>query len=308
MDKIGFIGLGNMGKPLAERLLKKYQLYVYDLDANNLKYFLDKGALACSSPSDLASNTSRIFLCLPTSTVVEKVIYGENGLLETTTKGSYIIDMTTGEPEITRKISKTLQSREINFIDAPVSGGPKGANQGNIAIMVGGTKTQFSTIKPIMDDISSNIFYAGEVGSGHSIKAGNNLLNLICRMATFEVISMLVKDGVNPETAVNIIQKSSGRNYATEITLPDNILSGKMFQGFSTGLMKKDAGVATKIAIANDIEIPLGELSQELLKNTIDEFGENADMSNVALTYEKLTGAKIRPWLRYFKIKSKYHH
>jgi len=295
MEKIGFIGLGNMGKPLAERLLKKYQLYVYDLDTKSLKYFLDKGAVACSNPSDLARNTSRIFLCLPTSIVVEKVIYGESGLLETASKGSFIIDMTTGEPEISRKISKALQSKEINFIDAPVSGGPKGANQGNIAIMVGGTKTQFSTIKPIMDDISSNIFYAGEVGSGHSIKAGNNLLNLICRMATFEVISMLVKDGVSPETAVNIIQKSSGRNYATEITLPDNIISGKMFQGFSTGLMKKDAGVATKIAIANKVEIPLGKLSQELLKNTIDEFGENADMSNVALTYEKLTGAKIRP-------------
>jgi 3-hydroxyisobutyrate dehydrogenase len=295
MVKIGFIGLGNMGKPLAERLLKKYQLYVYDLDTKNLKYFLDKGAVACSTPSDLARNTSRIFLCLPTSIVVEKVIYGESGLLETASKGSFIIDMTTGEPEISRKISKALQSKEINFIDAPVSGGPKGANQGNIAIMVGGTKTQFSTIKPIMDDISSNIFYAGEVGSGHSIKAGNNLLNLICRMATFEVISMLVKDGVSPETAVNIIQKSSGRNYATEITLPDNIISGKMFQGFSTGLMKKDAGVATKIAISNKVEIPLGKLSQELLKNTIDEFGENADMSNVALTYEKLTGAKIRP-------------
>jgi 3-hydroxyisobutyrate dehydrogenase len=295
MEKIGFIGLGNMGKPLAERLLKKYQLYVYDLDTKNLKYFLDKGAVACSTPSDLARNTSRIFLCLPTSIVVEKVIYGESGLLETASKGSFIIDMTTGEPEISRKISKALQSKEINFIDAPVSGGPKGANQGNIAIMVGGTKTQFSTIKPIMDDISSNIFYAGEVGSGHSIKAGNNLLNLICRMATFEVISMLVKDGVSPETAVNIIQKSSGRNYATEITLPDNIISGKMFQGFSTGLMKKDAGIATKIAIANKVEIPLGKLSQELLKKTIDEFGEDADMSNVALTYEKLTGAKIRP-------------
>ena len=295
MEKLGFIGLGNMGKPLAERLLKKYQLYVYDLDTKNLKYFLDKGAVAYSNPSDLARNTSRIFLCLPTSIVVEKVIYGESGLLETASKGSFIIDMTTGEPEISRKISKALQSKEINFIDAPVSGGPKGANQGNIAIMVGGTKTQFSTIKPIMDDISSNIFYAGEVGSGHSIKAGNKLLNLICRMATFEVISMLVKDGVSPETAVNIIQKSSGRNYATEITLPDNIISGKMFQGFSTGLMKKDAGVATKIAISNKIEIPLGKLSQELLKNTIDEFGENADMSKVALTYEKLTGAKIRP-------------
>ena len=82
--------------------------------------------------------------------------------------------MTTGEPEITRQISKTLYSKKINFIDAPVSGGPKGANQGNVAIMVGGTESQFAKIKPLMDDISSNIFYAGEIGSGHSIKAGNN--------------------------------------------------------------------------------------------------------------------------------------
>ena len=114
----------------------------------------------------------------------------------------------------------------------------KGLLWGNcIALGFAFLQKQFSIIKPIMDDISSNIFYAGEIGSGHAIKAGNNLLNLICRMATFEVISMLVKDGVDPEKAVNIIQKSSGRNYATEITLPDNILSGKMFQGFSTGLI-----------------------------------------------------------------------
>ena len=293
--KIGFIGLGNMGKPLAERLLLNNQLFVHDLNQKNLDYFTNKGAIACSTPSELASNTSRIFLCLPTSTIVEKIITGENGLLNSTTKGSFIIDMTTGEPEVTRKIAEILEEKEINFIDAPVSGGPKGASQGNIAIMVGGTESQFSTIKPIMNSISSNIFYAGKIGSGHSIKAGNNLLNLICRMATFEVISLLVKDGVDPKRAIEIIQKSSGRNYATEITLPDNILSGKMIQGFSTGLMKKDAGIATKIADLNKVEIPLGKLSQELLKKTIDEYGEDADMSNVALTYEKLSGAKIRP-------------
>ena len=295
MDKIGFIGLGNMGKPLAERLLKKYKLFVYDLNEQNLNYFTSKGATSCSNPSELAMHTSRIFLCLPTSKIVEEVVNGKNGLMKSAMKGTYIIDMTTGEPEITRKISKYLKSKEISFLDAPVSGGPKGANQGNIAIMVGGTESQFAKIKPIMDDISSNIFYAGKIGSGHSIKAGNNLLNLICRMATFEVISLLVKDGVDPKKAVEIIQKSSGRNYATEITLPDNILSGKMVQGFSTGLMKKDAGVATKIADSNQVKIPLGKLSQELLKKTIDEFGEDADMSNIALTYEKLTGAKIRP-------------
>ena len=293
--KVGFIGLGNMGKPLADRLLVNNELFVYDLDQKKLEYFTNKGAISCSTPSELASTTSIIFLCLPTSTIVDKVINGENGLIKSATKGSYIIDMTTGEPETTRRIAKILKEKEINFIDAPVSGGPKGAHQGNIAIMVGGTESQFAKIKPIMDDISSNIFYAGKIGSGHSIKAGNNLLNLICRMATFEVVSLLVKDGVDSNRAVEIIQKSSGRNYATEITLPDNILSGKMFQGFSTGLMKKDANVATKIAYANKIEIPLGKLSQELLSRTIDEFGEDADMSNVALTYEKLTGTKIRP-------------
>jgi 3-hydroxyisobutyrate dehydrogenase len=295
MEKIGFIGLGNMGRPLAERLLKKYQLYVYDLEEENLNFFISHGAIKCLSPSEVASNTDRVFLCLPTSSIVEKVINGDKGILKTAKQNSFIIDMTTGEPDITRELSKTLLLRDINFIDAPVSGGPKGARLGNIAIMIGGTEKQFSVIKPIMDDISSNIFYAGEIGSGHAIKAGNNLLNLICRMATFEVISMLVKDGVDPEKAVNIIQKSSGRNYATEITLPDNILSGKMFQGFSTGLMKKDSGVALQIANSNKIDMPLGKLAQNLLNETIEEFGIDADMSKVAISYEEKTGVKIRP-------------
>lgn len=295
MEKIGFIGLGNMGRPLAERLLKKYQLYVYDLEEENLNFFVSHGAIKCLSPSEIASNTDKVFLCLPTSSIVEKVINGDKGIFKTAKQNSFIIDMTTGEPEITRELSKNLLLRDINFIDAPVSGGPKGARLGNIAIMIGGTEKQFSIIKPIMGDISSNIFYAGEIGSGHAIKAGNNLLNLICRMATFEVISMLVKDGVDPEKAVNIIQKSSGRNYATEITLPDNILSGKMFQGFSTGLMKKDSGVALQIANSNTIDMPLGKLAQKLLNETIEEFGIDADMSKVAISYEDKTGVKIRP-------------
>ena len=295
MKKIGFIGLGNMGKPLAERLLEKYDLYVYDQSSSALDFFVSKGASKCTSPAEVALNTNTIFLCLPTSSIVEKVIYDQNGILNTAKKNTFIVDMTTGEPEISRKISQKLLSQDINFIDAPVSGGPKGAHQGNIAIMIGGTENQFSIIKPIMDEISSNIFYAGEIGSGHAIKAGNNLLNLICRMATFEVISMLVKDGVDPKKAVNIIQKSSGRNYATEITLPNNILSGKMFQGFSTGLMNKDAGVAMQMANINKIDMPLGEMAQNLLQDTIKEFGLNADMSEVAITYEKKTGTKIRP-------------
>jgi 3-hydroxyisobutyrate dehydrogenase len=111
MEKIGFIGLGNMGRPLAERLLKKYQLYVYDLEEENLNFFVSHGAIKCLSPSEIASKTDRVFLCLPTSSIVEKVINGDKGIFKTAKQNSFIIDMTTGEPEITRELSKNLLLR-----------------------------------------------------------------------------------------------------------------------------------------------------------------------------------------------------
>jgi len=160
---------------------------------------------------------------------------------------------------------------------------------------VGGSEQQFVRARQVLDHVSVNVIHAGHLGAGHAIKAGNNLLNLICRMATFEVVSMLVKDGVDPARAVAIIEKSSGRNYATEVTLPDNILSGKMQQGFATGLMRKDSGVALDIAAAHGLPMPLGELARALLERTIEAHGPDADMSAVALTYEQVTGARIRP-------------
>ena len=296
-DIIAFIGVGNMGNPMATNLHKAgYKIKVFDISTEMLIKAKENGLETVNNINELITEkVSIVITMLPEGKHSKQIYLGNNGIINKVSKDCLLIDCSTIDIETSKEIGKAADNQNIMMIDAPVSGGPKGAHQGNIAVMVGGTESQFAKIKPIMDDISSNIFYAGKIGSGHSIKAGNNLLNLICRMATFEVISLLVKDGVDPKKAVEIIQKSSGRNYATEITLPDNILSGKMVQGFSTGLMKKDAGVATKIADSNNVEIPLGKLSQELLKNTIDDFGENADMSNVALTYEKLTGAKIRP-------------
>ena len=161
--------------------------------------------------------------------------------------------------------------------------------------MTGCKKNHFELVKPYLKVISKNVFHAGKVGDGHSIKAGNNLLNLICRMATFEVISLLTKDGVNPNKAIEIIQKSSGRNYATEITLPDNVLSGKMHQGFTAALMDKDASIAIKNGINLDVDLPLGKLSKNLLQETIKTYGIETDMSNVALTYENKFKIRLRP-------------
>ncbi len=252
------------------------------------------GAITSPSLEEL-SNNRIIFLCLPTSEDVEKIVLGKNSLSQFLQPNSLIIDMTTGEASVSRKIQSLLLKKSIHFIDAPVSGGPKGARKGTIAIMTGCKKNHFELVKPYLKVISKNVFHAGKVGDGHSIKAGNNLLNLICRMATFEVISLLTKDGVNPNKAIEIIQKSSGRNYATEITLPDNVLSGKMHQGFTAALMDKDASIALKNGTNLDVDLPLGKLSKKLLQDTIKTYGIDTDMSNVALTYENKFNIRLRP-------------
>jgi 3-hydroxyisobutyrate dehydrogenase len=292
--KIGFIGLGNMGAALAMRLLDP-SLMVYDPDQTAMTPFVDGGAIAAVDLVAMAKQCDIIFACLPTSAVCESVLFGDGGMAGHMKAGQIFIDMTSGDPAISRDQAARLKKAGIDFVDAPVSGGPRGAREGVIAIMVGGDAALYAQLLPLFGRISSNIFHAGPVGAGHALKAGNNLLNLICRMASFEVVSLLVNAGVDAGRAVDILQKSSGRNYATEITLPVNILSGKMHQGFSMALMKKDAGLALGMAAAMAQDMPLGTSAFDALQDAINNHGDAADMSLVALSYETKTGARIRP-------------
>lgn len=293
--KVGFIGVGNMGCALASRLIGKIPLTVFDKDMKRLDIWDQEGVTVAKDLRDLAIGSEVVLTCLPTSNEVKSIVLGENGISRYLAPGSLIVDMTSGDPTVTREISELILKNKIEFIDAPVSGGPRGAREGTIAIMVGGSQTQFERVNNVLSYISHNIIHAGPIGSGHSIKLGNNLLNLICRMGTLEVISMLVREGVAPDMAVDIIQKSSGRNYATEITLPDNILSGKMNQGFSTAMMEKDSSLALKIGAKHELDMALGKVAQTMLERTIDKYGLNADMSAVASLFESETGAQIRP-------------
>ena len=297
--RIGFIGLGNMGSAIAMRLTKPkidgLPLMVYDPDSIKLAPFIEKGAIAAKSSLELCKSCDIIFACLPTSAVTETVLFGDAGISHDLKPGQIFVDMTSGDPAISRDQAARLAKAGVIFVDAPVSGGPRGAREGTIAIMVGGEDKLYEQILPTLKVISSNIFHAGPVGAGHALKAGNNLLNLICRMASFEVVSLLINAGVDAERAVDILQKSSGRNYATEITLPDNILSGKMHQGFSMSLMEKDAGLALDMAAGLAQPMPLGEVAFAELQDAMHTHGDTADMSLVALEYETKTGARIRP-------------
>jgi 3-hydroxyisobutyrate dehydrogenase len=292
--RLGFIGLGNMGAALAMRLVGQ-PLSVFDNDPAKCDVFASKGVDVAGSLAELATNGDIIFTCLPTSAITETVLFGPDGLSSHLSSHHIIVDMTSGDPAQSRDQARRLADADICFADAPVSGGPRGARDGVIAIMVGGADPLYNVLHPVLSVISCNIFHAGDVGAGHALKAGNNLLNLICRMSTFEVVSLLVNAGVAPDKAVDILQKSSGRNYATEITLPDNILSGKMHQGFSMALMQKDASLALAMAANLKQSMPLGDTALNALQTAIDAHGIDADMSLVALSYEDATGARIRP-------------
>ena len=292
---VGFIGLGNMGAPLARRLCTDHTLWVFDQSQTAVDAFTGADAQVAKSAAELAESVDIVLTCLPTSEDLRSLLFGDQQVASVLKAGTMLIDMTTGDPGITRDLATKLAMDGIELIDAPVSGGPKGATAGTIAIIVGGSAAQFSRALPVLSAISSNVMHAGDVGAGHAVKAGNNLLNLVCRLATFEVVSLLVRAGVTPENAVAIIQKSSGRNYATEITLPDNILSGTLHQGFTMGLMHKDSSVALQMAADLNVPLPISTTAFANLKQAMNEHGQESDMSAVALTYEKDSGARIRP-------------
>ncbi len=292
---VGFIGLGNMGAPLARRLCTDHTLWVFDQSQTAVDAFTGTDVEVVKSAAELAESVDIVLTCLPTSEDLRSLLFGDQQMASVLKAGTMLIDMTTGDPGITRDLAAKLALDDIELIDAPVSGGPKGATAGTIAIIVGGSAAQFSRALPVLSAISCNVMHAGDVGAGHAVKAGNNLLNLVCRLATFEVVSLLVKAGVTPENAVAIIQKSSGRNYATEITLPDNILSGTLHQGFTMGLMHKDSCVALQMADDLNVPLPISTTAFANLKQAMDEHGQESDMSAVALTYEKDSGARIRP-------------
>ena len=175
--RIGFIGLGNMGSALAMRLLEP-SLMVFDSDRNKMKPFTKKGAIGAKNVSDIGKECDIIFACLPTSAETEAVLFGKAGLAPVLGPGKVFIDMTSGDPSMSHALAARLNESGVSFVDAPVSGGPRGAGEGSIAIMIGSDPQLYEQLFWVFEKISCNIFHAGPLGAGHALKAGNNLLNL----------------------------------------------------------------------------------------------------------------------------------
>lgn len=293
--KLGYVGVGSMGGALAARLCLAHEVEVFDLSAAAVARLEEAGAKGRASARDVGEANEIVFVCLQTSDQVRAAIFGENGIAAGMEPGGMIVDQTTGDAFKTRAMAEELTARGIELIDVPVSGGPQYAEAGTIALMAGCTEAQFERIKPVLESISSNIFHCGPVGSGHVMKVTNNLMAASQRLLTFEVVSLAVKNGLDPKTVVEAMLKSSGRNYTLDVTFQRHILSGKLFQGFTLGLMHKDVKLATKLADDSKVPLLLGGLVGEYYRTIINDLGSEEDVNMAVRYFEKVSGADICP-------------
>ncbi len=291
---IGYVGLGSMGGALARRLQLQHPLIVHDQNPAAVQKMVALGSSACAGLKDLAARCDTIFLCLPTSDHVRAVIFGEDGLASAARPGTLIIDQTSGDPTATRAMAAELKGSGVELMDAPVSGGARGADAGTIAIMIGAAPEQFGRIKPILQCISPNLFHAGGVGTGHVAKLANNLLSGGQRLLSLEAMTLAVKNGIEPKTAVEIILASGGRNLFMEKFMP-NLINGKLASGFALGLLHKDVRLACQLGADSGVPVRFGNLAQEVYQTALNEMGPDAQVNTVALTMDRLAGTHVVP-------------
>ena len=287
---IAFIGLGNMGAPMAENLLKAgYTLSVFDLSDAATKRLEKAGARVAQSPKEAASNAQVVISMLPAGQHVHSVYLGDSsaeGLLAALPKDTLVIDSSTIAAADARTVAEAASKLGIDFLDAPVSGGTGGAVAGSLTFIVGGRADAFAKAEPILSAMGKNIFHAGEHGAGQVAKICNNMLLGILMAGTAEAINLGVKNGLDPKVLSDIMLQSSGRNWTLEVYNPypqvmENVPSSNGYQGgFMSKLMQKDLNLAMQTAKDTKVDTPMGAKATELYTTHAQDNGDK-DFSSI---------------------------
>jgi 3-hydroxyisobutyrate dehydrogenase-like beta-hydroxyacid dehydrogenase len=257
--RVGFVGIGNMGEPVCRHLLEEgYELGIYDVDPEALARLKDTPAEPAASPEALAAQADVVLLSLPNSDVVEEVVFAKSGLKDGLSSGKALIDTSSSRPSSTREISKRLEARGIDMLDAPVSGGVLRAREGKLSVMVGGKRAVYERYSEILESFGDEIFYVGDHGAGHLVKALNNLLSATTLASAAEAALLAQRAGVAPDAFVRVINASNGRSYSTEVKFPRYILNRAFDDGFTLGLMNKDLKIALEAAAEMEFPMPIG--------------------------------------------------
>ncbi|WP_371373208.1 NAD(P)-dependent oxidoreductase [Sporomusa aerivorans] len=293
---VGFIGIGAMGKPMAQNLLKssELKLHVYDVNNAAMDELAAQGAAPCASPRELAAASTVIILMLPNAAIVESTLTGEQGVLAGGKAGQIIIDMSSVSAASTWKMAALAQAKGMAYVDAPVSGGVTGATAGTLTIMVGGETTAVQAVQPVLQKIGKKIYHVGGSGAGDSIKVVNNLLLGINMAAVAEALVLGVKSGLDPKVMLEIIKESSGRSYALEAKTANFILKNSFTAGFAIDLEYKDLDLAMETAKSLDMPLPVGAMAQQVFAMAKAKGLGKEDISAVIKVWEELAGVQVR--------------
>lgn len=273
MHKIAFIGLGNMGAPMALNLLKAgFALRVFDLSAGPLQRLAEAGAEIAERPADAVADADAVISMLPASEHVQRLYLGADGVLAAVPAGALLIDCSTIAAATAREVAAAAAARGLTMIDAPVSGGTAGAAAGTLTFIVGGTAEAFERARPLLGAMGRSLFHAGDNGAGQVAKICNNMLLGIQMIGTIEALQLGVASGVDATVLSDIMARSSGRNWTLEVYNPwpgvmDNAPAARGYSGgFGSDLMLKDLGLAAEAAAAVQAPIALGALARELYR------------------------------------------
>jgi 2-hydroxymethylglutarate dehydrogenase len=296
IKKVGFIGLGAMGKPMATNLLKKgFPLTVFDIRKDPLEELVSLGAKPAGSPKEVAEVSDVIITMLPSSPDVEAVILGKEGVMEGIREGSIVIDMSTISPTTTKKVGNVLSGKGVWVIDAPVARTVKAAVEGKLAIFVGGDGEIFEECRPILEAMGSDIYHVGGLGCGEVVKIVNNLMLATFVSAISEGMVLGVKAGVEPDILLEALSKGSANSFALQNHIKNFAMKGDFREGFfSVDYILKDLGIALDMGKEFQVPLLLGSLANQLYQS-VRAKGKGKNYYPVIITMlEDLTGVQVR--------------
>jgi 3-hydroxyisobutyrate dehydrogenase len=292
--KFGFIGVGNMGNPMALNLSKAgHSLLVHDIRREAAANLEEAGATWVNSPKEAATGVEATFLSLPMPADVERVVLAENGVLAGMGSGGTIIDMSTNSPTVVRSLAEQTKAKGVAFLDAPVSGGVRGARAATLAIMVGGDKAVYDKYEPALKAIGSNVFHCGDVGTGNVVKLCNNMLAFIHMMGAAEALILGTKAGVDPNILWQAVKASSGGSFVWE-SGTRAILRDRLAPTFTIDLASKDISLAAALAKDFDVPLKMGTAALELIRNYQANGYAKEDVLATVKELEKQTGTVVR--------------
>lgn len=288
MATVGFIGLGNMGGPMASNLAKAgHKVKAFDLSEEALKAIVADGAQAAKTAAEAIDGAEFVVSMLPADRHVKGVYLGDDGLINKLNKDQLVIDCSTISSETAMYVGEQLDKAGIAFIDAPVSGGVGGAKAGTLTFICGGTETNVDRARSVLNDMGKNVFRAGDVGAGQIAKICNNMLLSVLMVGTSEALQLGKANGLDPKVLSEIMLASSGSNWTLQVYNPcpgvmDNVPSSNDYQGgFLVDLMAKDLGLAQQTALESGAATPMGSLTRNLYHSWSEQGHGRQDFSSI---------------------------